>query len=160
MTDLEKRSKYLRLVTNQLLPPYSALKIANYMGCVVYSTIYDEKDGKNIYGSIIILDYKPTIYINRKLKLKEINFTIAHELGILLTSEANELSEEFIDNKNLRNSILWNKREIVTSIFAINLLVPKNMLRRAIHSGAKTFKELSLLFNVPENIIEYQVNAI
>lgn len=114
--------------------------------------LYRDKSGKSIIG------------VNARESDKRQRFTIAHEIGHFIMHEGDlHIDENFrVNFRDANSSLAINKEEIEANAFAAALLMPEELLKRAlkeINQGIDfsddndTIKNLSELFQVSEQAL-------
>lgn len=140
-------------------PPVDVYELAKTYGLDIVETPFPEEQN-NISGFVTMSDGIGKLYVNANESPNRRRFTVAHELGHWRLHK-----QELRDNP--QRSILFriaigelNKDPIesAANVFAANLLVPLEMLRK--YKDSQTADELAKLFNVSKDVIGYRLNLL
>ena len=159
IADVVKDAEQVRAENYQTTPPVDVYEIAENNGLDIIETIFPPEQD-DISGFVTTTDGKGKLYVNLNEHPNRRRFTVAHELGHW------RLHKEELKN-NPERSILFriaigqlNKDPIEkeANIFAANLLVPMELLKKA--KKGKTHQELAELFGVSTEVIGYRLKLL
>ncbi|MDR3596874.1 ImmA/IrrE family metallo-endopeptidase [Clostridium sp.] len=120
--------------------------------------IFEESDlPSSISGYLKYLDGKWIIGVNKNHNSKRQRFTIAHEFGhyILHRREGTAFEDTTFFRKSNESSIEYKANE-----FAAEILMPEEMIKKAIQNGIKKIDELAEQFGVSVQAIKYRANEL
>lgn len=140
-------------------PPIDVYELAKNYGLEVVEVPFPPEQD-NISGFVSADNGVGKLYVNANEGPNRRRFTVAHELGHW------KLHQEELQN-NPQRSILFriaigqmnqDPIEKEANVFAANLLVPLNMLKK--YKDSKTNSELAKLFNVSTDVIGYRLKLL
>lgn len=141
--------------------PIEMVPLANDIGLKVYKTKEWSREG-GISGAIM-KDKELggnsgyACFINENHPVTRRRFTIAHELAHLILHK--DLIGDGITDDALLRSGLSNKVEAEANRFAADILMPWDLINRAIAEGDETLPALAKAFNVSENAMSIRLGV-
>jgi Zn-dependent peptidase ImmA (M78 family) len=131
---------------HQMVWPIKVSAIANDLGITVLASSLPH----NISGSLSLgKDEKWIIKINRHEVKERQRFTAAHEIAHYLLHK-DKIGNEIEDNTLYRSTKLSDELEWEANRLAADILMPWELVRRAIDEGIRTPEELARKFEVSE----------
>lgn len=132
-------------------PPVNAKELAENYGLTVNFVDFPEKY-KSVCGFI---DFEnATMYVSNADKTVRQNFTIAHELGHWILHRENQQAYKVLLRRPIGGETEDMEKE--ANVFAAELLVPADMLKKYKKQGLSNF-ELAEIFMVSESVINYRL---
>lgn len=132
-------------------PPVNARELAENYGLTVKFARFPD-NYKTVCGFI---DFDNAVmYVNEADSAYRQNFTIAHELGHWLLHRENRDEYKVLMRRPIGGET--DDREKEANVFAAELLVPKEMLKKYTKEGLSSF-QLSEIFMVSESVINYRL---
>ena len=128
--------------------PVNPVPIARALGASVFLA----ELGDDEYGRLECAPAGANIYIDRDQPLTRRTFTLAHEIGHLV-SHADEPDAVFVDLRSDRGR--GTASEIYANEFAASLLAPEADLRRMVIRGADNI-EIASAFGISLTSVEYR----
>jgi len=140
-------------------PPINVYELAKNYGLDVIEVHFPASQD-NISGFVTATDGTGKLYVNANEPPNRRRFTVAHELGHwrLHKEELQTNPERSILFRIAIGQLNKDPIEREANIFAANLLVPLDMLRK--YKAGKTNAELAKLFNVSADVIGYRMKLL
>jgi Zn-dependent peptidase ImmA (M78 family) len=166
MTRVKTVAQRLLVEANVVEAPVPVERLARSVGALISYQPFDAEDISGLlYRST---DAAPVIGVNSNNSKNRQRFTIAHELGHLLLHEGHDLILERLVRVNFRDattSTATNEEESEANRFAAELLMPKDLLERALQvllagrplSDLDFVRRLARRFEVSQQAMEFRL---
>ena len=148
--------QYMNIVrSHQSRWPIKVVPLARELGLPVY---YVNGWGDDLSGMIKREENEEfSIYINNNHSSHRRRFTIAHEIAHYILHQ-DKIGDGIVDDALFR-SALSNRTEAEANRFAANILMPWDLINRAMNEGITSLEDLAESFNVSKSAMSIRLGV-